>query len=71
MPVVPSGSTVSGLMEAAELTAEASEIIETLERRVDSDIVVFCRPSGLLITWVQKPAKRRRSRAISRAGVGT
>lgn len=71
MPVVPSGSTVSGLVEAVELTAKASEIIGTSGGRVDSNIVVFCRPSGLLITWVQKPAKRRRSRAISRAGVGT
>lgn len=65
MPVVPSGSTVPGLVETAESTVEASgilgtsEIIGTSVWRVDSDIDVFCRPSGLLVTWVPGTSVRR------------
>lgn len=62
------GPAVTGPIAVDELVLEASEELGDVLFRVNGNIV--CRFSWL-ITWAQKPPKRRRSKAISIATAGS
>lgn len=68
--IVSLGSVVTGPIVVDELVLEASEILGDVLCWINGNIVVFCRFSWL-ITWAQKPPKRRRSKAISIATAGS